>query len=77
MDRFDDIESVIDFAEGMSEFPRKNAVVECLEARNMNRYQQALAFLAEARHEQWVLEGELIELEQRIKSLAASDLVSE
>lgn len=45
--RFDDIDSVIAFAKSLPDFPNKAFVVERLEMRNVNRYQEAMGSLNE------------------------------
>ena len=76
MKRYDNIDDVISFARQLPEFPNKAAVVQCLETRNMNRYAQALVLIEDGRTDGPVHES-LVELEKRIKALAASDIVSE
>jgi hypothetical protein len=78
MERYDNVDDVIAFARDLPDFPHREEVIKCLETRNMNRYAQALTLLEESRgdvapanHQQ------LLHLEERIKALSASDLVSE
>jgi len=80
--RYEDIDSVIKFAEALPDFPNKSFVLERLETRNMNRYQEALATLNELFAEADAPGGidaktksGLQELANRLARLEASDPV--
>jgi len=82
--KFDDIEDVIAFARALPEFPSKAKIVERLETRNVNRYQEAMGTLAELLVTDpdplqacgtGITRGQLEQLRERIARLEASDPV--
>lgn len=82
--RFENAENVIMFARSLPDFPDKIKIIERLETRNVNRYQEAMGTLAEllvgdpdplAGCGSGITREQLEELRSRIASLEASDPV--
>lgn len=81
------VDSVIAFAKSLPDFPNKAIVVQRLETRNLNRYQEALMNLHEilAQDEpplpsatgEPILREQLEELRHRISRLEANEPVAE
>ncbi len=83
-DRFEDIENIIPAARELPDFPGKEHIVRCLEARNVNDYGRALELITEFEEDPAAslppppdLRQRLDVLAQRIRMLEASDVVSE
>mgnify|MGYP007049509541 CR=1 FL=1 len=85
--RLENIDSVIAYAKSLPDFPNKAIIVQRLETRNLNRYQEALLNLHEtlAATEQPIagVDGEAITREQleilvnRISKLEANEPIAE
>ncbi len=51
INRYDDIESVLQLACALPDFPGKQHIVNCLEKRNVNDYGRALELINEFEHD--------------------------
>lgn len=86
-ERPENIDSVISYAKSLPDFPNKAIIVQRLETRNLNRYQEALQNLNETLAAPQPplpgANGEAVTLDQlqtlatRISHLEANDLVAE
>ncbi len=86
-ERLENIDEVIAYAKSLPDFPNKAQVVQRLETRNLNRYQEAVLFLNEllaadaapaaAPGSPAVAREQIQKLVDRIAELGAQDLVAE
>ncbi len=82
--RFDNIEDVLQVARALPEFPGKQHIVNCLEARNVNDYVRAIELITELEYDPAAsptpnadLRERLDQLADRIRLIEASDVISE
>lgn len=82
--RFDNIEDVLQVARGLPDFPGKQHIVTCLEARNVNDYGRAIELINEFENDPAAsppppadLRERLDQLADRIRLIEASDVISE
>jgi hypothetical protein len=81
--RFEDVDNVIAFARSLPDFPNRALVLDRLEQRNVNRYQEAMLSLNEAlaifdytkTHADGASKQQIQQLIDRLARLEASDPV--